>query len=105
MKEELKITLSPEKTHITHIVKGIPFLGHIIGRRTVFTKQKYGSKILKRRMKIPTLDVDMSNVIARLATSGYCDKSGNPRPNFKLLQYPQSETNRNLNYVLRGLGE
>ena len=105
MKERLKIELTIEKTHITHISKGIPFLGYIIGRRTIFTKQRYNSRILNRIMKIPTLDVDMNKVIAILAHAGYCDKSGNPRPNFKFLQCPQSETNRNVNYVLRGLNE
>lgn len=33
LKEELKVELSMEKTHITHISKGIPFLGYVIGRR------------------------------------------------------------------------
>jgi len=33
LREKLKVELSMEKTHITHISKGIPFLGYTIGRR------------------------------------------------------------------------
>ena len=33
LREKLKVELSMEKTHITHISKGVPFLGYVIGRR------------------------------------------------------------------------
>ena len=33
LREKLKVDLSMEKTHITHISKGIPFLGYKIGRK------------------------------------------------------------------------
>ena len=80
LKTELKIELSIEKTHITHISKGIPFLGYILGRRTLIVKQKYRGKRRNRRMSIPLLSVDMNRVIKRLSTAGYCDKSGKPKP-------------------------
>jgi group II intron reverse transcriptase/maturase len=102
---ELKIELSMEKTHITHISKGIPFLGYKFCRRTIIIKQRYGNKIVNRKMKIPILDVDMNRVIHRLSAAKFCDKGGNPIPSFKFLQFPQSETNNRINYVLRGLGE
>lgn len=102
---ELRVELSIEKTHITHISKGVPFLGYILGRRTVFTKQRYNGKILNRRMSIPLLSVDLHRVIKRLAIAGYCTKGGDPRPMFKFLQLPQSETNKKINYILRGLSE
>ena len=38
---ELKVELSLEKTHITHISKGIPFLGYKLSRRTLIVKQIY----------------------------------------------------------------
>lgn len=101
--ETLKITLSEEKTLITHISKGIHFLGYIFSRRMVFTKQVYGQRMLTRRMKIPTLDVDLGRVIERLAEAGFCDKSGKPVPMFKYMQFPQSETNKKVNYIIQGL--
>ena len=105
LKRELKIELSIEKTHITNISKGIPFLGYKFSRRTIVIKQKYGDKIKNRKMTIPTLDVDMDRVIKRLSAVGYCDGTGDPRPMFKHLQPPQSETNMEINYILRGLAE
>jgi hypothetical protein len=54
-------------------------------------------------MRILRLDVDMQRVIKRLAEAGFCDKSGAPVPAFKYLQYPQSETNKKINYILQGL--
>lgn len=103
LNDTLKITLSEEKTLITHISKGIHFLGYIFSRRLVFTKQMYGLRTLTRRMKIPTLDVDLGRVIKRLAEAGFCDKSGKPVPMFKYMQLPQSETNKKVNYIMQGL--
>lgn len=40
LEEELKVELSLEKT-ITHISKGIPFLGYKFSRRTIFIRQRY----------------------------------------------------------------
>lgn len=98
LEDELQVELSLEKSHITHISKGIPFLGYKFSRRTK-------KKIRKRRMKIPLLSVDMQRVVNRLALAGYCTKGGEPRPNFKFLQLAQSETNRKMNNILRGLSE
>jgi hypothetical protein len=61
--EELRLDLSIEKTKITHISKGIEFLGYIFGRKTLFTKQRYSSKIVTRKMTISTLDINMEKVI------------------------------------------
>lgn len=97
MNNQLVLELSDEKTLITHISKGIKFLGYVISRRTTFTKQNYGGRLLKRKMSIPTLDVDRDRVISRLSEAGYCDKAGEPVPNYKLLQLPQSESNRKVN--------
>ena len=102
---ELKVELSIEKTRITHISKGIPFLGYILSRRTLIIKQRYHGKRKHRKMTIPLLSVDMNRVIERLNTAGYCDKSGKPKPAWGYLQYPQSQTNRMINYILRGLSE
>lgn len=69
----------------------------------MFTKQAYGPYILTCRIRIRMLDVDMQRVIEGLAAAGFCDKSGAPVPAFKYLQYPQSETNTKINYILQGL--
>ena len=105
LKGELKVELSMEKTQITHICKGIPFLGYVFSRRTVIIKQRYGKKVVDRKMKLPRLDVNMKRMKLRLAEAKFCDKGGNPIPSFKFLQFPQAETNNRINYVLRGLGE
>jgi group II intron reverse transcriptase/maturase len=42
LKGKLGLTLSPEKTLITSIANGIPFLGYIVGRRTTMFKQRVG---------------------------------------------------------------
>ena len=41
LRDKLRVELSMEKTHITHISKGVPFLGYVIGRRNLFTRQRY----------------------------------------------------------------
>jgi hypothetical protein len=96
LKEKLKIEMNLEKTKITHISKSINFLGFTFGRRTTITR---------RKKTIPTLDVNMKKVIARLAEANFCDKGGEPTPAFSLLRLPQSETNYKANQILRGLAE
>jgi group II intron reverse transcriptase/maturase len=76
LKTVLKIELSNEQTKITHVTKNVPFLGYNIGRKTIFTRKN----TYKLRMVIPTLDADMSKVIARLYEAKFCDKKGDPTP-------------------------
>ena len=105
LKTELKIELSLEKTKITHVTKGVEFLGYKFGRKTLFTRQRYGSKVVSRKMVIPTLDVNMKRVIAQLSQANFCDGNGIPTPAFRFLRLPQSETNQKINYILKGLSE
>lgn len=105
LREELKITLSLEKTKVTHISKRIPFLGYLFGRRTLFVKQRYSNKLVNRKMTIPTLDVNLDKVIDRLVDAKFCDGSGTPLPAFRFLRLPQSEINAKVNSILRGLSE
>lgn len=105
MKSELNVELSLDKTKVTHVTQGIEFLGYIFNRRQLFVKQSYGGTVVTRKMTIPTLDVNMKRVIARLAEANFCDKSGNPLPAFRFLRLPQSETNTKVNYLLKGLSE
>lgn len=105
LREELKITLSQEKTKITHISKSIPFLGYLIGRKHLFTKQRYSGKYVNRKMTIPTLDVNLKKVISKLSEAGYCDLNGNPTPVFRFLRLPQSQTNTKVNKILKAFSE
>ena len=101
LKTELNVEFSLEKTKVTHVSQGIEFLGYIFSRRQLFIKQG----VVSRKMTIPTLDVNMKKVIARLAEANFCDKSGKPLPAFRFLRLPQSETNTKVNYILKGLSE
>ena len=105
LKQELNVELSLEKTKITHITEGIEFLGYIFSRRHLFIKQSYAGTILTRKMTIPTLDVNMKRVIARLSEARFCDGNGDPIPAFRFLRLPQSEINTKVNYILKGLSE
>lgn len=105
LKNELNVELCLEKTKITHVTKGIEFLGYIFSRRQLFIKQSYSGRIVTRKMTIPTLDVNMKKVIARLSEANFCDGNGNPTPAFRYLRLPQSETNLKVNYILKGLSE
>ena len=105
LKHKLNVDLSLEKTKITHISKGIDFLGYRFCRKSVFVKQSYSGKQVVRKMIIPTLDVNIKRVIARLAQTGFCTGDGTPIPAFRLLRLPQSEVNFKVNYILRGLSE
>lgn len=101
----LNVELSLEKTKITHISEGIEFLGYKFGRRTIFVRQSYNGRKVLRKMTIPTLDVNMKRVIARLTQANFCDGDGRPKPAFRFLRLPQSEVNQKVNYILRGLCE
>jgi group II intron reverse transcriptase/maturase len=105
LKSELNVELSLEKTKVNHVSQGIEFLGYIFSRRQLFIKQSYGGTVVTRKITIPTLDVNMKRVIARLAEAKFCDKSGKPLPAFRFLRLPQSETNAKVNYILKGLSE
>lgn len=105
LKNELNVELSLEKTKITHITKGIEFLGYIFSRRQLFIKQSYAGNIVSRKMTIPTLDVNMKRVIARLSDANFCTGNGTPIPAFRFLRLPQSQVNIKVNYILKGLSE
>jgi len=103
--DRLNVELSLEKTKITHISKGIEFLGYKFSRRTIFVRQSYSGRKVLRKMTIPTLDVNMNRVIARLSQANFCDGEGTPKPAFRFLRLPQSEVNQKVNSILRGLSE
>nr|AYM32750.1 hypothetical protein DXG00_000009 [Termitomyces sp.] len=107
---ELKLTLSPEKTLITNpSTKSIPFLGYLIQKSP---KQKYSySRIYANRLKRVTvirggqvyLKADIQKVKKRLSEKGFCLKNGYPIPNFTYLNETQYGTIIKVSYILRGL--
>lgn len=103
LKNKLSLTLNMEKTHITHITKRVPFLGYLIGRKTIITIQRYSGRWVTRKMTIPTLDGNAQKMIGSLVKSGYCNYEGVARANFTLLMLPQSEINQRINSIIRGI--
>ena len=103
LEEKLRIQLNMDKTVITHITKGIKFLGHIFSRRTMYTKSRARGRTFSKKMTIPVLNIDSEIIIRNLHEIGFCDKSGKPTPNFRYMSYPQAETNQKVNAILRGL--
>jgi group II intron reverse transcriptase/maturase len=102
---KLKLTLNMKKTKITNVSKKVPFLGYLIGRRMIMTKQRYGkkNKLVPRKCVIPILDGDIKKMVLNLSENGFCDKSGLAKPNFSLLMLPQSEINSRINSIIRGI--
>jgi group II intron reverse transcriptase/maturase len=98
LETKLVLKLNFEKTKITNVSKKVPFLGYLIGRRFVMTKQRYGK--LKKWIPRICLDGDVGKMIKNLAKNGFCDKSGFPLPNFSLLMLPQSEINARINSII-----
>jgi hypothetical protein len=105
LRDELQTLPRLEKSKIIHISQGIEFLGYVLSRRQLIVKQPYSGRIVKRKVSIPTLDVNMKRVIAQLAEANFCDASGKPTPAFRFLRLPQSETNMKANLILHGLSE
>ena len=81
--------------------KKIAFLGYLISRDSTYLRR--GRRYGIRRSGGLSLLVDMRKVINRLAEKGFCDKSGNPKPNFAYFQYPQTYSVARIASILRGL--
>ena len=105
LKDKLHIELSTNKTKITHVSKGIPFLGYRFSKKTLLVKQIYHGKERVINKTITTIDVNMKRVIACLSEANFCKADGTPVPAFRFLRLPQSETNQKVKYILRGLSE
>lgn len=113
---KLKIKLNEEKTKITHINKGIKFLGHRITRKSVYTWTKYHTKekIVYRKAKhtVYMIDGSYEKIISKLKEKGMIEiKYNNGVKTIRgiayspFLPYPQSEIINKYNSILRGLSE
>lgn len=105
LETKLSLKLNLEKTKITNISEKVPFLGYLIGRRTMLTKQRYGTEKrgVNRKVVFPILDGNIHKMIDSLAKNNFCDKSGFSKPNFSLLMLPQSEINSRINSIILGI--
>lgn len=111
LKEEIKeylqmnldLILNTEKTLIKHRSEIKKFLGYKIGSKEVMYKHVVKDTLRYSRRQILTLFVDMDKILKKLCLLGYCDKGGNPVPNFKLLHQTQSVTNLNAIHIINGL--
>ncbi|NLQ19217.1 hypothetical protein HGG82_16660, partial [Marinomonas sp. M1K-6] len=108
LSEELHLTLSPEKTHLTHATKGEAFF---LGTRIKASKGFLKKRILRGR---PTtmmtgvgaihLKVPMKQVIFNLAEKGFCRKSDKfPTAKREWLVCDEWEIVERYNAVLRGI--
>lgn len=104
LEQNYLVLLSLEKTKITHISKGIEFLGYKFSRRTLYVRQSNLARTVQRKMQI-ALDVKILRVVARLSLAGFCTADGTPKPAFRFLGLPQSLVNKKVNYILRALSE
>lgn len=112
LKLRLQLVLTEDDFEITR-AKGekVPFLGYLIGRNPDFGEklvhyeegEKRVDKVFKPGKLV--LVVDKKKVIRRLAEKGFCTKGGEPRPNFKYFQMPQSESVFRVGQILKGLAD
>lgn len=110
LRETLKLELHPNKTLVTNPRVGkVRFLGYILGKSV--PKPYVYSRMYNRALKTVRvlrgdrvyLKMDIFKVVQRLATKGYCDKSGVPKPNFIHLPESQSATLQKVGWIIRGL--
>lgn len=108
--DHLKLTLSPEKTHISHFGKeGANFLGYILegGRAGTYSGRKiaidnYGGS--KRTVGWqPRLFVPMDKVVTRLSDKNFCTRKGFPIKKKGWIVYDDDVIIARYNCVLRGL--
>jgi len=98
----IKLRLSIEKTLITKGVSGCTFLGarvHVPLNEQRFRK----AKRLSRATLGVRLNAPLDRVIRKLATAGYCTKTGIPTPRMSLYAASKEEIVVNYGAVIRGL--
>lgn len=108
LQEQLKLTLSPEKTKITHFASNnVSFLGYTL---QISTRSSYSSSGKQNRRTVgwqPRLFVPMDKLVKKLFEKNFCTKNslGVPIGTKKKgwILYPDKIIVQRYNYVLRGL--
>nr|YP_009370325.1 putative reverse transcriptase/maturase [Bulboplastis apyrenoidosa]ARO90814.1 putative reverse transcriptase/maturase [Bulboplastis apyrenoidosa] len=101
--KQLKLEINKDKSRITHISQGIEYLGFVFAIRMHIKKSQKTGK--SKRHSMPYLKIDLVKYKDILKNLDFCDGNGKPKPCFKYLRLPQSETNRKINATLRGISE
>ncbi|CAM6016159.1 unnamed protein product [Sphagnum balticum] len=108
----LKLKLDPDNIPISRAFDTkVPFLGYLISRhpdRIQRVVLRHAGKCRTFRVHMSgglCLLVDTQTVIRRLAEKGFCDKAGNPKPNFRYYQYPQARSVAAVASIIRGLAD
>jgi group II intron reverse transcriptase/maturase len=103
--EELKLTLSIEKTHITHLYsRKVEFLGFEIeiNNKSTFS----ASEGKKNRISIgwqPKLLIPTRKLISSLSSKNFCSKLGKGKCKKGWILYPDETITERYNYIIRGL--
>lgn len=112
LRVKLGMHVAPENFPISRAKDSkVPFLGYLMSRNPDRIRKfcrKQGEKWITYRVEdIGSLCflADMQKVIRRLAEKGFCDKSGDPKPNFRYYQYPQDKSVKVVGNILRGLAD
>lgn len=107
--KSLKLKLNQDKTLVTSAKKPVPWLGFRIQqgptktqsyRKRVNGKWRNLSSSIKGRIHVYA---NIRKVMCQLSARGFCDKSGNPKPNYTYFSDPQSYTVAQVSAIIRGL--
>ena len=107
--EDLKLTLSAEKTKITNIrEEPAYFLGHQVGINTSVKIKRIHVKGLTpytRRVtgKLVAITAPIEDIVARLHLKGFCDRKGYPKHKLSWITQEDNQIITLFNYTSRGL--
>lgn len=112
LKVKLKLQLQKNTIVQKSTTEEIPFLGYLLMLRTSKNHYEKGKMVSNRKVPVTSfktnrseihLVVDMGKVVDVLSTEGFCDRLGNPKPNFRYFQISQKKTVVRAASLLRGL--
>ena len=108
--EQLKLTLSPEKTHISHLSQeGANFLGYYIkcGRAGTYSGRSLSKDLFGGSKRTvgwqPRLFVPMDRIIKRLSEKNFCTSKGFPLRKKGWIMYDDDAIIARYNSIFRGL--
>jgi retron-type reverse transcriptase len=108
LKENLELTLSPEKTKITNLKKEpAKFLGFSLKayEHPRLNRNEYGEVGRLSTSPKLTIDIDRNKAIDKLIISKFCDSKEKPLEKKAWSVLPPETIIRNYNYLVRGLAE
>jgi len=108
--EHLKLTLSPEKTHISHLsLEGANFLGYHIkcGKAGIYSGRAIAKDLFGNSKRTvgwqPTLFVPMDKLVRHLSDKNFCTSTGFPLKKKGWIVYDDDVIISRYNSILRGL--